>query len=67
MQRWVPRWFIEYVVFHEMLHSVVPDKYDRKRRRRIVHTEEFLEKERKFRWYRRAKAWEVANLPRLLR
>lgn len=65
--RFVPRWFLEYVIYHEMLHSVVPDKYDRKRRRRIVHTEEFNLRERAFPSYRRAKAWEEENLARFLR
>jgi hypothetical protein len=64
--RFVPRWFLEYVIYHEMLHSVVPDKYDRKRKRRIVHTEEFNEREKKYPSYRRAKAWEEANLARFL-
>lgn len=65
--RFVPRWFLEYVIYHEMLHSVVPDRYDRKRGRRVVHTEEFNLRERKFPGYRRAKAWEEDNLARFLR
>jgi predicted metal-dependent hydrolase len=64
--RFVPRWFLDYVIYHEMLHSVVPDKYDRKRRRRIVHTEEFNEREKEFPLYRRAKNWEEQNLARFL-
>lgn len=64
---WVPRWFLEYVVYHEMLHSVVPDEYDRKRRRRIVHTEKFAERERRFPSYSRARRWESENLARFLR
>ena len=64
---WVPRWFLDFVVYHEMLHSVVPDGYDRKRRRRIVHTPEFAEKERRFPWYARAQKWETENLARFLR
>src|SRR5256885_9421229 len=39
-QAFVPRWFLKYVLYHEMLHSVVPDKLLRSGRRR-VHTEEF--------------------------
>ena len=62
----VPRWFLRYVIYHEMLHAVVPDKYDRKRKRRIVHTEEFNEREKKYPSYRRAKAWEEENLARFL-
>jgi hypothetical protein len=62
----VPTWFLEYVVFHEMLHSVVPDEVDRSGRRR-VHTEEFQERERQFFHYHRAKRWEDENLARFLR
>jgi hypothetical protein len=64
---WVPRWFLEFVVYHEMLHSVVPDVYDRKRRRRIVHTAEFFKRERRFPHYTRAQKWEADNLARFLR
>jgi hypothetical protein len=64
---WVPRWFLEFVIYHEMLHSVVPDIYDRKRRRRIVHTEEFSKRERKFPHYSRAQKWEADNIARFLR
>jgi hypothetical protein len=61
----VPAWFIDYVVYHEMLHSVVADRYDESGRR-IVHHEVFWEKERRFHWFRRAKAWEQDNLARFL-
>src|SRR5438067_1370954 len=63
----VPQWFLEYIVFHEMLHSVVPDKVHPASGRRIVHTEEFCEREKKFRQYRKARRWEDANLARFLR
>jgi len=62
----VPTWFIEYVVYHEMLHAVVPDRFDRSGRR-LVHHERFNEKEREYRWFRRAKVWEEENLARFLR
>jgi hypothetical protein len=62
----VPAWFLEYVVYHEMLHAVVPDQFDANGRR-VVHHEEFNQRERQFRWFRRAKAWEQENLPRFLR
>jgi hypothetical protein len=65
-QRFVPGWFLEYVVYHEMLHAVVPDRWDGSGRRR-VHHEAFNERERQFRWFRRAKAWEEENLARFLR
>ncbi len=65
-RQFVPPWYVEYVVYHEMLHAFVPDKYDRAGRR-IVHHEGFLEKERKFWFYRRALDWEQENLGRFLR
>jgi hypothetical protein len=61
----VPTWFLDYVVYHEMLHSVVSDRFDEEGRR-IVHHERFMEKERQFHWFRRAKAWEQDNLARFL-
>jgi hypothetical protein len=64
--RFVPSWFLEYVIYHEMLHAFVPDKFDANGRR-IVHHEKFNERERKFHFYRRAKRWEEENLARLLR
>src|SRR5712691_6116426 len=35
-QPFVPRWFLEYVLYHEMLHSVVPDETDGAGRRRSL-------------------------------
>ncbi|MGZ4965877.1 MAG: SprT-like domain-containing protein [Chthoniobacterales bacterium] len=65
-QEWVPLWFLQYVLYHEMLHSVVPDEVGPGGRRR-VHTEEFYRRERKFRGYHRARRWEDENLARFLR
>jgi hypothetical protein len=62
----IPRWFLEYVVYHEMCHAVVPDRYTRSGRR-VVHHDAFFERERKFRWFKRAKRWEEDNLGRFLR
>ena len=59
-------WFLEYVVYHEMLHSVVPDEFTPEGRRK-VHTEEFHRREREFVHYRRARRWEDENLARFLR
>ena len=62
----VPTWFLEYVIYHEMLHSVVPDEFGPTGRRK-VHTEEFHRREREFYHYRRARRWEEENLVRFLR
>jgi hypothetical protein len=65
-QPWVPLWFLRYILYHEMLHSVVPDESLTNGRRR-VHTEEFNRRERQFRGYARARKWEEENLARFLR
>jgi hypothetical protein len=65
-RQFVPQWYVEYVVYHEMLHAFVPDKYD-SAGRRIVHHDAFLERERRFRYYRRSLDWEQENLGRFLR
>jgi predicted metal-dependent hydrolase len=61
----VPDFFVEWIVFHEMLHG----KHEvlRTNGRRRFHTPEFLAEERTFPEYARACAWEKANLDRLLR
>jgi hypothetical protein len=65
-QRKVPRYFVEWIVFHEMLHHVY-----RVRRgedgRRCVHPPEFNEHERRFHDFKRAQRWEDENLDFLLR
>jgi hypothetical protein len=62
----VPTWFLEYVIYHEMLHAVVPEEIDRYGRRR-VHTLEFYRRERQFHYYSKARRWEDENLDRFLR
>jgi predicted metal-dependent hydrolase len=65
-QPFVPLWFLQYVLYHEMLHAVVPDEAGANGRR-LVHTERFNERERQFPGYRRARRWEEENLARFLR
>lgn len=55
-----PSYFVSFVVYHEMLHHVVPCKRDPRGFTRI-HTAEFKAKERLFADYRRAVAWEKEN------
>ncbi len=62
----VPRHFVELVVFHEMLHQVIPPT-EGETGRRCVHGPEFREAERGFPGYQKARAWEKANLGLLLR
>ena len=58
-------WFLEYILYYEMLHAVVPDK-PQGNGRRCVDTDEFNRREREFRFYKRARRWEDENLARFL-
>jgi hypothetical protein len=62
---WVPRYFVSYVVYHEMIHHVVPAPMINGRK--SLHPPAFLERERVFRDYDRALDWERAHVARLLR
>ena len=81
---WVPRYFVAFVVYHEMLHHMIPaargnmrastanltfdaSRSARGSQRRVLHPPEFLERERLFRKYERALAWERQHIGRLLR
>jgi hypothetical protein len=65
-RQFVPQWYVEYVVFHEMLHAFVPDRYDAAGRR-IIHHDGFVKRERRFRYFKRSQAWEQENLGRFLK
>jgi hypothetical protein len=62
----VPRYFVEMVVFHEMLHQVFPPEPGEDGRR-TVHGPQFRAAERRYPDYERARAWETAHLHLLLR
>jgi predicted SprT family Zn-dependent metalloprotease len=64
-QDWVPHFFVRYIVFHEMLHQVVPSSSTGSQRRH--HGPAFQARERAFPDYERALEWERSNLTRLLR
>lgn len=67
-QRFVPRYFIRYIVFHEMLHAYLGVEEGPSGRRR-VHTSEFKRMERAYADYGRAVAWhdDPKKLAKLLR
>ena len=52
-----PPYLISYIVYHEMLHSLYPP-LKRRRKGRRVHHSTFEEKEKEFRDYALARAWE---------
>jgi hypothetical protein len=60
----VPEFYVAAVVFHEMLHQVVP--VHERNGRRVVHGAEFRRRERAYADHQRALAWEKANIRLLL-
>jgi hypothetical protein len=61
----VPRFFVEYIVFHEMLHQLFPS--DRHTGRHVHHPRAFRDRERAFPRYEAALTWERQHLHELLR
>jgi predicted metal-dependent hydrolase len=55
----VPRFYVSFVVYHEMLHAVLG--VSRKGERRSVHPREFRTREKFFKDYERARAWELGS------
>lgn len=62
--KWVPDFFLEFVVYHELLHAVFPPVPTSGRR--VLHPPEFREREALFPRYEEAMVWEKANINRLL-
>lgn len=62
----VPRFFVDYIVYHEMLHAAIGIR-ELPNGRRALHCPRFRQEERQFRFYRSALRWENANLWRFLR
>lgn len=63
-RREVPELYVAAVVFHEMLHQVVPAL--ERNGRRLVHSAEFRRRERAYPGHAMAKRWEEENLHLLL-
>jgi hypothetical protein len=59
----VPRYVVEYVVFHEMLHIFHPTEH--RDGRRYNHTPQFRRDERKFAYFEAAEKWIEQNAGRL--
>jgi hypothetical protein len=58
----VPRFAVEGIMFHEMLHIAVPPV--RRRCRNVVHGADFKKRERQFPWHAQWLAWEKTALIR---
>ncbi len=52
----IPRYFVDYIVYHEMLHADIG--IDGNTRPRSLHSKEFRQREKLFKHYERAIAWE---------
>ncbi len=68
----VPRFFVRYVVFHELLHAVVdrtevPAPTRGRGKRRVHHSPEFRRREAAYADWSAATAWQEANIKALLR
>jgi len=64
-EAWVPRYFVAFIVYHELLHPICPPQRSGENRRN-VHTERFEALERAFPRYEDAIEWESENLSRIL-
>lgn len=62
----VPCWFVRYIVFHELLHAVLPAERGRGGRR-VLHGAEFRRREMNYADTQRSLAWEKAHIQALLR
>ena len=58
--RRVPWYFLEYIVYHEMLHADIGSETGTGRR--SLHSEKFKKREKLFKHYKRALAWEKKRL-----
>lgn len=61
----VPPYYLEYIVYHEILHDLFPIR--REAGRWVHHPVEFRRRERRFALYQKARRWEEERLSRLLR
>ncbi len=63
--RKVPLFYVEYIVYHEILHDLFPIR--RQAGRWVHHPVEFRRRERTFPRYNDARRWEAEELPELLK
>lgn len=61
----IPRFAIEAVMYHEMLHIKIPPY--KKNGRNIIHGQEFRLEERKFRYFKEWRSWEKEHLRLIVR
>ncbi|HEX8948736.1 MAG TPA: SprT-like domain-containing protein [Dissulfurispiraceae bacterium] len=59
-RRSVPRYFVEFIVYHEMLHADMG--IEKRNGRNLAHSPEFKRREKRFRDYEKALAWEKTHI-----
>lgn len=57
----VPLYFLEFIIYHEMLHALIPTQINT-RGRCSIHSREFREQEERFPRFAEAKEWEKNSL-----
>jgi len=60
LNRIPPRYFLEYVVYHEMLHFIFPAIYA-KNKTELFHYKAFKDREKLFKDYKKAEVWEKSE------
>lgn len=65
-QEWIPQFFVEYVIYHEMIHAIVPPEQGNANGPRDVHSDKFEQLERQFPRYEEAMEWESKHVRQLL-
>jgi hypothetical protein len=61
----VPRWFVRYVLFHELLHAALDEPHQNGRR--VLHGPRFRQRESEYADFQRARSWEAAHIDALIR
>ncbi len=56
----IPKYYVEFIVYHEMLHFVIPP-FRNTKGMMCVHGHEFKEREKCFKYYQEVKHWEKTN------
>ena len=59
-QRSIPKYFVEFTVYHEMIHADINSK--KCKRRNLNHTKEFKRREKLYKHYEKACLWEKKHL-----
>lgn len=59
-KRSVPKYFVEFIVYHEMIHADIDSNKDKGRN--VIHTKEFKRREKLYQYYEKSILWENKHL-----